>query len=92
MFPLKGNLYFTENKGEKTIVPVVPLISVALNAMGSFSAPIYLLEPSTLLNIAKVFLILFFFSKKPTHCFVNSVLILYFIIPILLLTLNLFLF
>jgi len=64
MFPLEGNLYFTENKGEKTIVPVVPLISVALNAMGSFSAPIYLLEPSTLLNIAKVFLILFYFFSK----------------------------
>ena len=43
---------------------MVSLIYVALKAMGSFSAPIYLLEVSILLNIAKVFLILIFFSEN----------------------------
>lgn len=57
---------------------MVPLIYVALNAMGSFSAPIYLLEVSILLNIAKVFLIYFFFQKTNSF-FANAVLIFYFI-------------
>lgn len=58
---------------------MVSLIYVALKAMGSFSAPIYLLEVSILLNIAKVFLILIFFFQKTNSLFVNAVLIFYFI-------------
>ena len=74
---------------------MVRFISVALNAMCSFSVPIYLLEASILFNIVKGLLILIFFQKTSSmfcqFCF-DSLFIYYFIIPILLLTLNLFLF
>ena len=43
---------------------MVPFISVALNAMCSFSVPIYLLEASILFNIVKGLLILIFFPKN----------------------------
>ena len=75
---------------------MVRFISVALNAMCSFSVPIYLLEASILFNIVKGLLILIFFFQKTSSMFCqfcfDSLFIYYFIIPILLLTLNLFLF
>ena len=43
---------------------MVPFISVALNAVCSFSVPIYLLEASILFNIVKGLLILIFFPKN----------------------------